>query len=451
MGLFWKIFLWFLLAMAAVVGVSVFVSWSTQNEPFRERWQINVISTINLYTDTAKQIYEKDGEDGVRQFLQTVKNYYPNREVCLAKDLSCFASMNNGKTDKLIERAKQTANAEIESRSFEENYAAKKFVTTTGEENILVLKMDFPRPPPPFGTDWTTRIIRISAILLTAGVVCYLLILYLISPILRLQQAVKKLADGDLKTRIESKRRDELGQLSRDFDEMAERIEALITSQQRLTRDVSHELRSPLARMNVALELAKVKSGKESQALIERIETESQRLNEMISNILTLSKLESKAETIEKNQVNLTKLIETVVEDTNFEAQAKGKSVVLLEKEKAVLSGNERLLRSAIENVLRNAIRYTKNRVEATLEAQNGAAVITIRDYGEGIPEKDLREIFRPFYRVSEARERKSGGIGIGLSITEQAVHAHHGTVTAKNEPDGLKVEIKLPLNGNKG
>lgn len=447
MSLFWKIFLWFLFAMAAVVGVSIFVSWSTQNEPFRERWQTTILSTANVYADTAKQIFDNEGQKGVDEFLQTIKSNHQNRDVCLTKGNSCFADSEDGKIAKLIERAKQTSKAEFVSLAFEDNYAAKKIVTAKGEQYILLLKMDFFRPPPPFGPDWGVRIIRILAILLTAGAVCYALVLYLVSPILRLRKASQTLANGDLKTRIESKRRDEIGQLSRDFDEMAERIEALITSQQRLTRDISHELRSPLARMNVALELAKARSNKETQPLIERIETESQRLNEMISSILVLSKLESKSETIEKSQINLSKLVENVVEDTNFEAQAKDKSVSLLKKSNAVLQGNERLLRSAIENVLRNGIRHTKDKVEASLEIQNGNALITIRDYGEGIPEKDLQEIFRPFYRVSEARERKSGGIGIGLSITEQAVHAHQGTVTARNAEDGLIVEIKLPLN----
>lgn len=449
MSLFWKIFLWFLLAMAAVVGVSIFVSWSTQNEPFRERWQSTIIGTVNVYADTAKQIYDNEGEAGVNRFLQIIKTNHQNRDVCLAKrnDNSCFPE-DAERVSRLIQKASNSTNAENESGRFEEFYAAKKIINGKGEENYLILKMEFLRPPPPFGQDWGARIIRILAILLTAAIVCYALVLYLISPILKLRQASKTLANGDLKTRIQSKRRDELGQLARDFDEMAERIEVLITSQQRLTRDISHELRSPLARMNVALELARAKSNKETQPLIERIETESQRLNEMISNILIISKLESKSETIEKREVNLTKLVESVVEDTNFEAAAKGKSVVLLKKNKAVLSGNERLLRSAIENVLRNAVRYTKDKVEASVEAKNGDAAIIIRDYGEGIPEKDLQEIFRPFYRVSEARERKSGGIGLGLSITEQAVHAHHGSVTAKNVENGLQVEIKLPLNG---
>jgi two-component system sensor histidine kinase CpxA len=265
----------------------------------------------------------------------------------------------------------------------------------------------------------------------------------LVKPILQLGKTTKLFADGDLKVRTNIKRRDEIGQLSRDFDEMAERIESLITSQQNLNRDISHELRSPLARMNVALELAK--NSKNNGNFLARIETESQRLNEMISDILTLSKLESNTANVEKTEVNLKSLVETVVSDVAFEAEGKGKSVEILQTDEIKVHGNERLLRSAVENVLRNAVRYTKDKVEVSLQKNGAKAIVTIRDYGEGIPENELKEIFRPFYRVSQARERKSGGIGLGLAITEQAVRAHHGGVSAKNLGDGLSVEIKLP------
>ena len=449
MSLFIKIFLWFLLAIGLISAVSVFVSWSTQTEPFIARWKNNTSNTMTVYTETAKQIYDFEGEEGVKRFLQTIKTSHSNRDVCLITDKNkiCFDEAATKKTESIIQKANSSDVAEFDLKGPEENYIAKKFTTAKGENRVLVMRIEVPRPPPPFGGDWQTRIVRIFAILLTAGLVCYALARYLVSPILQLRKVTKSFAVGNLQARSEINRRDELGQLARDFDEMAERIEALITSQQRLTRDVSHELRSPLARMNVALELAKVKSNPETTPLIERIETESFRLNEMISNILTLSKLESRSETVEKTEVNLTKIFEQTVEDTKFEAEGKGKSVIILKKDKANLLGNERLLRSAIENVLRNALRYTKDKVETTLETKNNVASIKIRDYGEGIPEKDLKEIFRPFYRVSEARDRKSGGIGLGLSITEQAVHAHLGDVSARNTGDGLEVEIKLPLS----
>jgi two-component system sensor histidine kinase CpxA len=331
----------------------------------------------------------------------------------------------------------------------EESFVAKKFTTAAGENFVLVLQLERPRPPLPLGVDWKTRLLRILAVILTAGLLCYALARYLVAPILKLRQATRKLADGDLHTRIATKRRDELGQLARDFDEMAERIETLIASQKRLTRDVSHELRSPLARMNVALELAKQKSNDETASLLERIETESKRLNEMISQILTLSKLETRAEKIEKREINLTRLIEQIASDAEFEAESKGKSVRILRTENCRVRGNDILLRSAIENVLRNAVRYTKEgtSVEISLKTESEKAFITIRDYGAGVAENELSEMFRPFYRIGEARERKTGGIGLGLAITERAVQAHDGKISARNAAggDGLIIEIEMP------
>jgi signal transduction histidine kinase len=446
MSLFWKIFLWFLLAISAIVGVSVFISWTTQGD-ISDRWRNMLTNTMTVYTGTAKQIYDNEGEQGVSKFIQTIQATHQNRVICLAKenDSTCLTLLGEN-SQAVIQKALASDNVEFQQIRIEENYSAKKFVTVKGEKFVLVMKMDFPRNPQPFGQDWTNRIVRILALLLTAALVCYALARYLVKPILQLREATKKLADGELKTRIHTKRRDELGQLARDFDEMAERIENLITSQQRLTMDISHELRSPLARMNVALELAKAKSKNGNEPLLIRIENESIRLNEMISNILTLSKLETKSETVEKMEVNLTRLFEHIVTDAKFEAEGKGKTVEVLKKDEAKIFGNERLLRSAIENVLRNAVRYTKDKVEVSLENNKSGLSVKIRDYGEGIPENDLKEIFRPFYRVSEARDRKSGGIGLGLAITEQAVHAHLGSVSAKNLGDGLLVEISLPF-----
>ena len=227
---------------------------------------------------------------------------------------------------------------------------------------------------------------------------------------------------------------------------MAERIESLITSQQRLTQDISHELRSPLARMNVALEIAKQKSNPGSEPMLARIETESTRLNEMISRILMLAKLESGADDYEQRRIDLSEIVKDVAADADFEAQAKGKVVQVSSAEKCVVMGSENLLRSAIENVLRNAVRYTADRtvVDVSLSSGNGRAVLRVSDHGGGVPEAELANLFRPFYRVGEDRTRKTGGIGLGLAIAERAVKAHKGKITASNVNGGLQVEINL-------
>ncbi|HEX9960294.1 MAG TPA: ATP-binding protein, partial [Pyrinomonadaceae bacterium] len=427
-----------------------------QSEPFLNRWQHAVGNTMRVYTEIARQIYENEGEAGIENFFRNLKISSEIKDACLVRQKTnnlCFGESSGKHAQKAIDRAFAGNAVEFEFLAPEENYTAKKFTTAAGENFVLVLQIERPRPPPPLGVDWKRRALRILAVILTAGLLCYALARYLVAPILKLREATKKLADGDLHTRIATKRRDELGELARDFDEMAERIETLIASQKRLTRDVSHELRSPLARMNVALELAKQKSNAETASLLDRIELESKRLNEMISQILTLSKLETRAEKIEKREINLTRIIGQIAADAEFEAESKGKSVRILRADDCSVSGNEILLRSAIENVVRNAVRYTKEgtTVEISLKSENEKASVTIRDYGAGVAENELSEMFRPFYRIGEARERKTGGIGLGLAITEQAVQAHAGEITARNAAggDGLIVEIKMPCLKN--
>jgi two-component system sensor histidine kinase CpxA len=313
---------------------------------------------------------------------------------------------------------------------------------------LLLIRWEPSRAPSLFFDNWLGYL-RLTGLFITVIVVCYALALYLTSPIRKLREATQKLADGDLHTRVAprvGRRRDELADLARDFDIMAERIESLITSQQRLARDISHELRSPLARLNVALEIAKQKSTKETEPLLERIETESSRLNEMISRLLTLSRLESGAVDVERVRLDLAELVRDVAADAEFEAHAKGKFVEVLSADRCTVIGSEDLLRSAIENVLRNAVRYAPDRsvVEVSLSAKNGRAILQVADKGGGVSEEELPNLFRPFYRIGESRERKTGGIGLGLAIAERAIKAHKGTITARNANGGLTIEIAL-------
>jgi two-component system sensor histidine kinase CpxA len=278
---------------------------------------------------------------------------------------------------------------------------------------------------------------------------CWALARYISSPIGKLRKATQLLADGDLASRVAGKvgnRRDEISALAKDFDVMAERIESLILSQKRLSRDVSHELRSPLARMNVALEIARKKANAETTPVLDRIEGESHRLNEMISRLLTLSRLETGEQDFDKRELNLKSLVEQVAADADFEATAKNRSVNVGKADDCRIVGSEELVQSAVENVLRNAVRYTREgtMVDVSLTTKNGKAVVSITDHGGGVPLDELDNLFRPFYRVGEARDRGSGGTGLGLAIAEQAIKVHNGTITARNEDDGLVVDIIL-------
>jgi two-component system sensor histidine kinase CpxA len=234
---------------------------------------------------------------------------------------------------------------------------------------------------------------------------------------------------------------------------MAERIESLMSAQSRLLRDVSHELRSPLARLNVALELARQRSGSEARESLARIERESERLNKLIGQLRTLTLLESGAENIDKKTIDISSLIKGISDDADFEARSRQCSVKAEIDENIMIEGSEEHLRRAIENVVRNAVRYTDKGTEVEILLQHRelkgkeSAVLKVRDHGPGVPEEALANLFSPFYRVAESRDRKSGGMGIGLAITDRAVSMHGGTVHAENAQDrGLIIRIDLPV-----
>jgi two-component system sensor histidine kinase CpxA len=230
---------------------------------------------------------------------------------------------------------------------------------------------------------------------------------------------------------------------------MAERIAALISSQQRLLADISHELRSPLARLTVALELARKNVSEKGIAALDRIEMETERVNTLVGQLLALTRLESGAERVPPETVTLEDLVQQVVDDANYEAKPRHKEVKVLQLAPCRVRGSSELLRSGIENVIRNAIRYTAEgtAVEVSLTWKLDTAVLLVRDHGPGVPEAELAHIFEPFYRVGEARERSSGGVGLGLSIADRTIKLHGGSVRAENVPGGLLITIELPVS----
>lgn len=453
MNLFLKIFLWFLLSNAAMFGLILFLNWSVQTEPVVSRWQTSMRNQTMIYSETAAQIYNDVGDDALLEFVDRIKNTTTITEIDLiahdGRVLVGDASAVNGYGG-VIEKTFASDAVEL---TFGQNYAlsSNKIELRDGLEYVMIIRWERPNVPAMFGESWM-RLIRYGVLLFTALLVCYALAWYLSSPIEKMRAATQKIAAGDLSTRVAKdvgKRHDELSDLANDFDVMAERIESLINSQQRLSRDVSHELRSPLARLNVALEIAKQRSPGDVSQLLNRIEKESQRLNEMIARLLTLAQLESGSGEYERHELNLAAITEQVAVDADFEAKAHGRSVKVTEIMSAKMTGNEALVRSAIENVMRNAVTYTAEESVVTVrqEVAGGKVRIVIEDHGGGVPEEDLRKLFTPFYRVGEARERKTGGSGLGLAIAEQAVKLHKGAITARNTETGLSVEIVFPLD----
>jgi two-component system sensor histidine kinase CpxA len=226
---------------------------------------------------------------------------------------------------------------------------------------------------------------------------------------------------------------------------MADRIQNLVAAQRRLLLDISHELRSPLARLGVAVELAR--SGDNRDAALDRIQKESERLNTLVGELLQVTRAEVDPNALRAQPVRLDQLLAEVVDDCSIEATARECALVLDGPSGVTIQGDAELLRRATENVIRNAIRYAppKSRIEVRLRPSGESVVIEVRDYGPGVPEEALTHIFDPFYRVEGDRNRESGGVGLGLAIAKRAIELHKGNLRARNANPGLLVELELP------
>jgi len=339
----------------------------------------------------------------------------------------------------------------------------RQALTLDGKRYTMVLEL--PPGPRVFFGPHDIPGLGIAIAVITSGLMCYLLAWSITSPVTRLRKAVQSLAAGDLSARAGAPvggRRDELTELMRDFDRMAERIEGLVDSQSRLLKDVSHELRSPLARLSVALGLARQRATPEVEGSLNRIELEADRLNQLIQRLLTISRLESGTDGLRKTTLSLRELVEQVAHDAEYETPGRGCRITANATADAtadaadefLVEADPDLLRSAVENVVRNATRYTAEgtTVEVRLERQQGAngngdeIVVRVLDSGPGVPDEALPKIFEPFYRLDDARNRQTGGAGLGLSIADRAIRLHGGQLRASNRKEGgLEVEIRIP------
>jgi len=275
---------------------------------------------------------------------------------------------------------------------------------------------------------------------------------YLVSPLRIFERAGTQLARGDLEVRVASElgdRGDEIAEFASNFDHMAGKIEGLVKAHQRLLRDVSHELRTPLARVLAAASLARKASGDGTAPEFDRIEQEVDRLDSMISRLLTYAHLDADEARISKAEVRLDRLVADIAEESRIEADAEHRQIVLDVMPFCTVLGDAELLRSCIENVLRNALRYTPphSAVDVTLERTSLVSELTIRDHGPGVADEELEHLFKPFYQTDPAREPQFSGYGIGLAIAHKAIELHNGWIEAENAHDGgLLVRITLPL-----
>ncbi len=275
---------------------------------------------------------------------------------------------------------------------------------------------------------------------------CYAFAYHLTSPVRRLRAVLDRFGQGDLAARAAINRKDELGQLATSFNQMADRIQTLLAAERRLLLDISHELRSPLARLGVAVELAR--SGEDREHMLDRIQKEADRLNELVAELLQVTRVEGDPSMQRTETLPLDELLADIVYDSLLEAKAKDCTLLLKAPIAVTLSGDEELIRRAVENVIRNAIRYAPSGtpIDIELKKSGDKAEICVRDYGPGVPADALPRIFDPFYRVDSDRNRGSGGVGLGLAIARRSVELHKGKLTARNANPGLLVAIELPL-----
>jgi len=448
-SLFLKIFLSFWAAIALFVVLAILVTLVFR--PRSATWEALRATALN----DAVNAYEEGGTSQLRQYLENLEASQHVRAYLFdeqGEELS-----HRGAPDWAVRVASGRARSPRDGIVFPPPPIQRDSGSSSDGKHRYTLVMGLPPGPRVFFGPRGLPVPGLIILVLCSGFICYLLAWYMTKPVSRLRAATQQIAAGDLTARAgdpRSRRHDEIAGLVRDFDTMAGRLETLVKAQSRLLNDISHELRSPLARLNVALGLARQRSGPESASMLERIELEASRLNELIGRLLTLARLEDGEQNVPTTPVLLDDVVLNVAEDAEFEAQARRCHVQSdIPEGNWAVRGQASLLHSAIENVVRNAIRYTREdstvQIHLTKKRRSSGAeaVVSVADCGSGVPPDALEKLFQPFYRLDDDRGRQTGGVGLGLAITERAVRFHGGRVAALNRPEGgLLVEIHLPL-----
>ncbi len=440
--LFWKIFFAFWLALvAAAAGAGTAVWWHRHARESAEP-QLSVGPPQMFATDMAAATLKHGGVAALREWMEETGRIRKVR--VFAVDTSGNDLLGRPVPEGALSRARELA---AES----EHTRAAQIVAAPGGESYLLFVPHTadPRlapPPPPLPLSlWMLIVIGAATSLAVSAILAW----YLARPIRSLRWAFDAAAGGRLETRVRplmGRRRDEIADLGRDFDRMAQQLQKLVSAQRRLLHDVSHELRSPLARLQAAIGLVR-QSPQKLDSSLERIEREATRLSELVGEVLTLARLESVSPAAEP--VELADVVASVAEDARFEAQAAGCDVSFQGVGGAIVRGRAELLHRAVENVVRNAVKYTVPgstvAIAMRLEVNPPRAIVTVIDHGPGIAPEEIGRIFEPFYRASNG-EGRAQGFGLGLAIAQRAIEAHGGQIRAANvEGGGLRVEIALP------
>jgi signal transduction histidine kinase len=450
-NLFLKIFLWFWFGMSIVMCVF----FSVTHVPVRANRALVQSLSIPDHAQRISEIFETYGpQEFVNRFHDFQKPFH-GAWYFFDQDGKELQGEAVPVAVLKIERAAAADDQTQYVTSSGHQLLAQRAISSTGRHYVLVRDLNYSALDNILTAARQIEGPQFVAVLLCSMLVSFWLAHRITVPVRKLRTAAEQLASGNLAARVSGSavdQHDEIAQLSRDFNSMAQRIESLVSSQRRLITDISHELRSPLARLSIALGLARKHANYQIIGDLDRIERESERLNDLIGNLLELYRIEGRAAFPEDKQlVALDELVDEIAADVDYEAQSHTRGVRILHTEPCSILGIPELVHSAIENIVRNGIRYTKPGTEVEISLQvcrdEGGAVIHVRDHGDGVPPEDLQNIFRPFFRVQGARERSSGGTGLGLAITERSVQLHGGSVKAKNaQGGGLIVELWFPV-----
>jgi two-component system sensor histidine kinase CpxA len=449
--LFVKIFFSFWVTVV-VIGISLVLAFLLQPANVPSKWHAGLTDTTRLFGTAAVRAFERGGAPAAVVYIHALSEDAHIHGCVFDPSGDALAGESCEELHGLAARLVRGDPSAQDMRRGLTRIAV--FVTGPDGRTFIYASELLAGPGAAFGMSRETVLFRVGVAFIVSGLLCYFLTRYLTAPILRLRAVAQLISAGQLGTRADAElesRRDEFGDLVREFNLMAGKTENLISSQRQLMYDVSHELRSPLARMNVALDLLHRRVG--DDPAFRHMETDLQRLNDMITRLLTVAKLDAADALQSRVRVNLTELVSSIAIDAEFEAQEKGNRVVIIPEAELAVLGDPNLLRSAIENVLRNAMRYTRpgTVVEVALQANqansSAEAIVAVRDHGNGVPEAELTNIFKPFYRVTDARTIDATGAGLGLAITERIVALHNGRIRAINEPSGggLCIEMVFP------
>ena len=448
MTFFWRIFLSAWAIVLITLGVTVGIAGWLPGPGNASGSTLYLAQSVRLLASAIDQEFQRNPataadvlrRDYVLDFSPIVVVFVidPDGQDILGRPLPAPVAAAVGKEAGTVD----TSNRRIMSGRLHVRPIAYGGFTVIGYEGYFPFAHAMVKP----GARW----LLVGLLVLVSAGVSLLLARFIVLPVRRLQQAEQQVAAGDLSVRVAPSlggRTDDIAKLAREFDVMTERVAALLQSQQRIMRDVSHELRSPLARLQALLSISRQSSGPGEDEQLTRMERELERLDTLIGEILTFARLET-TEVIDRRPTDLVDLLQNIVDDASLEGQHDNKEVCFEGPSRQVVNVDSALLQRALENIIRNAIKFTAadSAVVVRLATQGDQITIAVDDRGPGVPRTALDAIFEPFFRVGDARSTRSGTGGIGLAIAARSVRLHGGTISACNRPGGgLRIAVSLP------